>query len=510
MSGCREYEVKMSIAPDAVERLLSHPVLTAGTAPRPSSRVVSTYFDTPDALLRRKRVSLRVRQSDAGTVHTLKAPGASLVDRAEWEVDDASTRPNRDWLQSTPLKSLFKGDGVVGSLDARFTVDVARTTVPIVFAESTIEGALDQGAVRAKNVSLPLCEFELELKHGAEESVIALARLLARDLPLVLSLSSKAERGYGVADLSWGVPTKEIAVDLSSVRTIADAVAAVMQGCLHAICRNAALIGGAEDESDAVHKTRISLRHLRAAFTFFEPVLRRRSTKALAGELKWISDKLGAARDADVFQHGTFDEAAAADQTNGTGAVAGIMRAGRDTAHRDLRAAIASARWRHLLLDLLAFSGDGVRRSRRDARAAPFARKRLAELHRSLAKRTRGWAHHSEDEMHDVRKAAKMLRYDLDLLATLPKLGIRQRTVCRLGQHLQTVQQTLGDAHDTIALREHLGEVILRRAAPPGTPDAQWAPVHDAARRIAEAAPQDNDLLGKAHRAAKRLRRQHL
>ena len=503
----REYELKFSFAPEDTERLMAHPSLQAARGDRRAKRLVSAYFDTPDALLRRKRVSLRVRQSDGGTTQTLKGPGSSLVDRSEWEHAGSGTRPDPAWLRSTPLKSLFKDEEIVGSLEPRFTVEVSRTICPIAFDGATIEGALDQGVIRARNLSLPVNEFELELVAGADASVMAFARALAADVPLVLSLVTKAERGYGVADLTWGQPTKELPLDLSEVRTIADGFATVTQACLHAICRNAALIGNAADDIEAVHKTRIALRHLRAAFGLFEPVLRRRGSKVLRRELKWISDKLGDTRDADVFQQGTFDKAAEANEPPGAAAVAEIMRSRQRQTHRRLRKALASPRWRLLLLDLLAFSGDGVRRGKRKSRCAPFVRGQLAAHHRDLARGTRHWSRRTDEHLHDVRKRAKMLRYDLDLLGDLPKLGIGRRTLKKLGEDLQAMQQTLGEAHDRIAMREHLGDVILRRSAPPGTADAAWDGIQTTARDLAGAAPQDNAALDDARKAAKRLRR---
>ena len=507
MPDGREYELKLSIPPEETERLLSHPMLGGNTADRHTSRLVSTYFDTPDLRLRRKRVSLRVRQSEAGTTHTLKQSGPSMVDRSEWEHAGSGQRPDAQWLRTTPLKALFTNKNIVGSLDEQFAVETSRTIVLVTFAGGTIEGALDQGSIRAKNLSIPLNEFELELKGGDEDSVMALARRLARDLPLVLSLTTKAERGYSIADLTWGTPLKDIPLELSDTHTIGDLVIRVVQACLHAICRNAALITPSGDVVEAVHKTRIAVRHLRASLALFKPVLRGAAYRTLDRELRWISARLGAARDADVFDLTAFGDAADA---TGAAEVTEILRKRRDASYSRLHKALASRRWRRLLLDVLAFSTEGVRETRRSKRAAPFVRRRLIALHRDLAQRTRRWSHHTSDEMHDVRKRAKMLRYDLDLVGSLPKLGIKKRKLKQLTAILQTMQQVLGERQDHIALREEIGDAILRREAPSGLVGAQWEGVRDAARRIAASVPQDNAALGAAQKAARQLRRQHI
>ena len=126
------------------------------------------------------------------------------------------------WLRSTPMKSVFD-DEIVTALQPRFTVDVTRTSLPITYHGTEIEGAIDEGVIRAEGLSLKLREFELELKAGSNKMVVDLARRLVRDLPLVLCLPTKAERGYSVLDGTWNEPTKTIPVDLSAVKTLRDA-----------------------------------------------------------------------------------------------------------------------------------------------------------------------------------------------------------------------------------------------------------------------------------------------
>ena len=378
-------------------------------------------------------------------------------------------------------------------------MDVDRTILPIAFEGTSIEGALDEGTIRADAASLPVNEFELEHKDGPAEGLVRLARTLARDVPLVLSLTSKAERGFAVADASWGHPSKHIPLELAGIGTLGELFTAVLQGCLHALGRNAALIGGAEN-GEAVHKTRIALRHIRAALALFRPALRRRRRSRLERALKWMSDRLGAARDSDVFRH------LAETGTDGT-RLADTLEPRRRRAHARLKAALASARWRLLLIDILAFSIDGVRRSRRERRAAPFTRRRLRKLSRHLAEDARGLRRLRPEALHDVRKRAKMLRYDLDLVADLPKLGVRGKRLRRTGDDLQTLQDTLGEMHDAVALGERLQESILSRRVPPKSfAVGEWPAVLDAARAM-QAREPDAHALQKATKAARRLRR---
>ena len=431
-------------------------------------------------------------------MHTLKRSGASLVEREEWEREGGDTL-DLAWLRTTPLAHLFADEDIVAELDSRFTVQVDRTILPIAYDGTTIEGAIDEGAIRAGTASLSILEFELERKDGPEEALLRLGRKLARDIPLVLSLTSKAERGFAVADATWGHPSKSIPLELARVQTLRDLFTSVVQGCLHALCRNAALIGSVED-GEAVHKTRIALRHIRAALAMFQPVLRRRRLARLKRELKWMSDKLGAARDADVFR-----------QLAGNGAdgspLAAALEPRRRRAHERLEAALASARWRLLLIDVLAFSIEGVRRSQRARRASAFARRRVSKLRRGLARDARDLCHRPPEALHDLRKRAKMLRFDLDLIGDLPKLDVRGKHLRRTGDDLQALQETLGEIHDAEALAVRLQESILSRHAPPkNIADDDWPAVVEAARTL-RASEHGAGALHKAAKAVRRLRR---
>ncbi len=494
----REYELKFSVDSASASRLTTHPALGSADGASRREHLVSTYYDTAEGALRRRRVTLRVRASGRGTVQTLKHSGASLVDRDEWE-REGGDKPDLAWLRSTPLAAVFGDEAVTTGLDPRFTVEVDRTILPIAFEGTSIEGAIDEGAIRAGTASLPVHEFELEHKGGQADNLVRLARVLARDVPLVLSLTSKAERGFAVADASWGTPSKSIPLDLAAIGTLGDLFSAVLQGCLQVLCRNAALIGGAEN-GEAVHATRIALRHIRAALALFQPVLRRRRLDRLKRDLKWMSDRLGAARDADVVR-----DLAESDAKESR--LAAVLQPRHRRAHEHLAAALASARWRLLLIDVLAFSTEGVRRSRRGRRAAPFTRRRVRNLRRRLAKDTRGMRRQRPQALHDLRKRAKMLRYDLELVAELPKLKVRRKRLLRTRDDLQALQQTLGTIHDAEALTERLRESILSRRAPPkGIAKADWPAVTEAARTMSAAKP-DPRHLHEAARAAHHLRR---
>src|SRR4051812_46898858 len=53
-------------------------------------------------------------------------------------------------------------------------------------------------------------------------------------------------------------------------------------------------------DAEALHQTRIALARLRAAISFFSPMMADSQRKQIRAELKWLHRQLGAVRDLDV------------------------------------------------------------------------------------------------------------------------------------------------------------------------------------------------------------------
>jgi triphosphatase len=89
MSDPREIELKLDVPVDSLRRLTSSSLFkSAGLTTSRPSNLVSVYFDTDGHKLRRKGISLRVRQISGRVVQTVKqesGAGAPLFNRIEWE-----------------------------------------------------------------------------------------------------------------------------------------------------------------------------------------------------------------------------------------------------------------------------------------------------------------------------------------------------------------------------------------------------------------------------------------
>lgn len=168
--------------------------------------LAAVYLDTPGQHLAAARMALRLRREGAQWVQTLKAQGASALQRLEHNVP----RPGR--RQPALDTGLHDGSEAGAALQqqlaraghpplqARYATEVQRTRRPLRSGGATLELALDEGHISAGRRRLALCELELELLSGPPEALLAVAGRWAQRFGLVLDVRSKSERGHRLAE----------------------------------------------------------------------------------------------------------------------------------------------------------------------------------------------------------------------------------------------------------------------------------------------------------------------
>ena len=263
----REIELKLDLSEDAASRLAQW----EGLPEREDvAHLRATYFDTPDAQLARKGLSLRIRQSGRRKVQTVKGDGSAaggLFARQEWERPVRSHMPVLD--AQTPVQEAL-GDAV-DQIEPLFETDVERTRWLIREGEAQVEVALDRGAVRAGAREAALCEVELELVAGAPAALFAIARRIDGEVPVRPAVLSKAERGYLLrGEMAEAVKAEPVALD--PAMSIRAAFLTIAGACLRHYRRNEALLL-VHYEERALHQARVAVRRLRSALTLFKPVL---------------------------------------------------------------------------------------------------------------------------------------------------------------------------------------------------------------------------------------------
>ncbi|PVY70333.1 CYTH domain-containing protein [Tamilnaduibacter salinus] len=203
-----ELEIKLSVQPTSETDVLDWLSGVSGASARAQS-LRNTYFDTPGADLNRQRAALRLRQKGERIIQTLKTQG-EFVDgahrRQEWEWDLDAHELSLGRLTETPLSSGVPLD----QLRAVFETNFTRYTGVLATSGSSVECVLDSGWIVAGDVEWPLHEVEFEHQSGDKAQLLEWARRLAKEVPVMLNLISKAEQGYWLAGLHTPAPLDDV------------------------------------------------------------------------------------------------------------------------------------------------------------------------------------------------------------------------------------------------------------------------------------------------------------
>jgi triphosphatase len=430
-------------------RLLEMRAQSPGSA---CETLVSTYFDTPDRALAAQGITLRVRERDGEFVQTVKS-GVSgdrtgLV-RGEWE--DRIDGPLPDtWA---PQSGHLVPAAAVDRLVPLFRTEVDRKTVELhPGPRACIEAAIDRGRIQATaaDAGEPICEVELELKRGHAASLYDVALELLAVAPVRLELRSKAERGYRLA----GVAARPVdavhaaPVDLDPSISGHEALRRIGRACVDQIVGNEAAVRAGM--VDGVHQMRVGVRRLRAILAAFGAMLPDDQRRWASGELRWLANALGAARNFDVFKAELVAPARQA-----IGDIPGItsLIAATDEkvaiAYADAAEALDSTRYAGLILRLLRWlEASGWRRKAvphaldgliGDVAAEVLERRRQVVKHHS-----KGFAGQSPEKRHELRIALKKLRYAMELLGGL----YEAEEAARFTKRVKQLQDDLGQAND--------------------------------------------------------------
>lgn len=407
------------------------------------------YFDTPDHALAKAGLSLRIRRNGDKRVQTIKVDGgaaAGVFVRPEWEREVEDDRLILD--DTTPIPTLLGNK--VAEIVPLFTVENERR----IWNPDGIEVALDRGRIIAGERETPVREIELEQKGGDVAALFALARRIDAVAPVDLGVLSKAQRGYRLLGPALAA-TKAGPIALSATITAGEAFQAIARACVRHFRLNEPLILDHQDPV-ALHQARVALRRLRSALSIHKAMLADGRFAALGAELRWLAGALGEARDLDVLV-----------ERAGDGPLRERLGQARNHAYAKAAAALRSDRARALMIDLAEWIAIGQLRSRtdgqdtRDLPAREFAAKALDRFRRKVKKGGRDLEELDDDARHEVRKAAKKLRYAAEFFAALYERKRERQRHKRFVSALETLQDQLGALNDLATAPEVLGRLGL-------------------------------------------------
>jgi inorganic triphosphatase YgiF len=441
-----EFELKFEIPP---ARLKSVAVaVLEGKANR--ERLQASYFDTPDGVLARHGIVVRLRKEGRRWVQTTKGPTADMLERLEHNVTLAPQRagvvPALDLSRhrGTPVgkaidKALgLRGDQSAPSLELLYGTDIQRISRQVAHGGSVVELALDQGRVFANGHSQSICELEVELKEGSPLDAVALARQWCAAHGLCISTIAKSMKGQRLRQAEpFGEAISAVAPEYAPLVTAHDMMSAVVLTCLGQILPNASELANGSQNPDHVHQLRVGIRRLRTALRELAG-LTDAIDPAWEDALVHAFRALGAHRDqsylALVFQPQLL-------------AAGGPAIDFKDTQGKppDAGETVRAPDFQTALLGLLGFvQREAVDEAQKPADLKKAVAARLDKLHKRALRDGKKFLALSQEQQHDVRKRLKRLRYLIELTAPLFTNGKRKR----MANALKPVQEALGLYND--------------------------------------------------------------
>jgi triphosphatase len=462
-----EVELKLLAEPAQLAALSQAPPIVAHARNKGSVRLLkSIYYDTPTRALYRAGASLRVRQIGKQFIQTLKLMAGNdgqPLRRGEWECPVPSMMPDIHLLM--PVISIGLQEALNREpLQPVFGTEVRRHVRALQLPTGIVEVAFDQGLIKAGDKAAPIGEIELELKHGSPTALYDLASRLSELGNVRPTIRSKADRGF---ELAFDTPPQVRRLSpplLSPDMSVDQAFISILQSGLTQLLVNEA---AAEDgrNPEGIHQFRVALRRLRCALTLLHSLAPSDALETLRVDAGWLASNLSNARSWDVFLSETLVEVAnGCDGVEGFDAVRALAEDARAASYTTVRETLATPRTSRFQLALGAWIEQrgwrhDVSSDNLAALAAPvtgFASAALIQRHDKVLKRGRHFKRLPVAARHDLRLAAKKLRYTADFF--LP-LFDRQASAKRFARRLSKLQDRLGRYNDAAATHQLIAQL---------------------------------------------------
>lgn len=380
----------------------------------------SDYYDTARSSLARAGITLRRRTERGVSLWQLKLPAAD----ARLELEEAGG-PGEPPAEIARLLAAHLRDGTLAEV-ARLRT--RRSGTLVTRKGTTAEVTVDEVAVLdAQRVVQEFAEIEIELRSGEP-------RFLRRiELELEDAGATRSDGRPKLFRLLELPPPTEPEGAFQTLRSR-------LRDQLDAILANDPGTRLGQD-AENLHDMRVAVRRTRALLRA-GAVLYTNDVAALAEELKWLGEVLGAVRDRDVLLERLRAEIELlGEDRRVTRPLLRAIERERSRARTAMLKALARPRY-FALLDTLETTIDSLVPTESASTLADLA---AAEL-KNLRKRVRATADEpSDEELHAIRKRGKRTRYALELAGDL-----------RLAKRAKKLQDVLGGHQDSVVAEERL------------------------------------------------------
>jgi triphosphatase len=441
--------LEFDIAAAELPKLMRQPALSARRDGRTrTARLSVVRHDSADATLQKHHLAL--------------AEEAGL-----WRLERLVPNGAADWAPASPapvLAEAISPDLFTEKLP-QHVVPVAaftgtRRTYPLTVGNAPARLEVLEGALRGVARDQAACRVVFS---GPPAAMAALVTELAEQVVIDVPRAGLAAGAIAVARGEQPAPRHLGAPDVTPGLNVGEAMVLVT-GHLTDVILHWAPIAPLGEIPEPVHQMRVAVRRLRSALALFRRAAAGADWGDLGHQMKVLADRLGAARDWDVFTTGTGHDVQTA--FAGDKRVAALLAAAgrkRLAAYADLRDYLAGETWRKLSLRLALLptaqpwvdAADPAQAEMLAGPAASYAAHALRRQHRRLVQAGADFETLPPDAVHDVRKHAKKLRYAVEFFAPL----FAAKPARRFLERLEVVQEALGTVNDSHVAAELMAQL---------------------------------------------------
>ena len=474
----QEIELKLALPtsdPSGLAKQLARTPQLARRKPT-HQRLHNVYYDTPEQLLRQQRVALRIRRvgSDAKPqwLQTLKMGGSgdsALSQRGEWEVPVPGAILSLDAFKATPWSGVDRDGSVFRALAPCFVTTIDRTSWVVRRRDgSMVEVALDVGHITVDDKTTAICELELELLAGPPAALFSIAQQIARTIAVLPLNTSKAERGYALAQDALDMPLRAQPPVLTSDLPLPVAAGSVLREMFCQFTTNLSALRSSDDP-EVVHQARVAWRRFRTACRLFKPALAPGAVPSWQA-LQALLSCLGELRDLDVARTETLPPLADAyavgneQRAESWQAMAQALLDAAGLQRKAVRYALqepavgasllATTQW---LEGLLALQGPDKAKVDQKLSLRRWARRRILRLHEQLQRALKDTG--NPDSQHRARIVAKRMRYGIEALQPL----LPKKRTQRWYQQATRLQTSIGATRDVMQAGALVAKLELDR-----------------------------------------------
>jgi CHAD domain-containing protein len=261
-------------------------------------------------------------------------------------------------------------------------------------------------------------------------------------------------------------------LQLQPTMPVGEAVRRILQNLLEAMAANEEGTCAARDP-EFLHDFRVAVRRTRAALSQIKGVLPAPVLERFRPEFAWLGEITGPTRDLDVFllRFAGYRESLPEEFRDALEPFGRFLEAHQRTEQRRLAGELASPRYRQLKrewADFLAAPGEPETPPDAGRPVAEIAGKRIRKVLRRALREGEAIGDDSPPEdLHELRKTCKKLRYLLEFFRSL----YPPQKVARLINALKTLQDNLGDFQDlqvqSAALQKFADQMAAEGEIPP-------------------------------------------